>query len=120
MYRRRGKMLDQLQARHHFTMQLADLLQQRSHVHRRDIEIEPGAAVDQPRGVEQVLDQLRHAQDGAANLSSTLADLGGCDGVLGLVEPPGMAVDDRHRRAEFVRGHRDEIPLQQGKSLLVR
>ena len=31
-----------------------------------------------------------------------------------------MAVDDGHRRAEFMRGHGDEIALRQGEALLLR
>ncbi len=63
---------------------------------------------------------MRHAQHGAANLAGALADLGSLHGVLDLVEAAGVAVDDGQRRAEFVRRHRHEIPLQQRQALLVR
>ena len=40
--------------------------------------------------------------------------------VFQLDQPPGVAVDDGHRRAEFVRRHGDEIALQQRQPLLLR
>ena len=63
---------------------------------------------------------MRHAQHGAADLAGAFADFGSLYGVLDLIQPAGVTVDDGERRAEFVRRHRHEIPLQQRQALLMR
>ena len=115
-----GETLDDARDRHHFAVQLADFAQQGAKVERRGVEIKLGTAVDQPPGVEQIVDQMDQPQHRGADFAAALVDFRRRDGVLGLHQTPGVTVDHGQGRAELVRGHRHEIALHEREALLLR
>src|SRR4029077_19293955 len=93
-------------------MKLANVTHQLAQVDFLRMEIETGTALDEARRGQQIVDQMGHAQNGGTNLARTSEDLVDADPLLKLVEALRVAVDDGQRRAEFMRGHRDEVTLQ--------
>ena len=112
--------LDDLGAGRDLSVGLADVVQQLGQVDLGGVVVELGVAVEQLQGVEQPVGQARHAPHGHAHLLGPLGQLDGRDPLVAhLDEALGLAVDDRERRAELVRSHRDEIALHVGEALLV-
>ena len=101
-------------------MELAHVAHRLPQVELLGMEIEAGAAFDEPRRGQQIVDQVGHAQHRGADLAGARADLLDADAIAELDQPAGMAVDDGQRRAEFVGGHRHEIALELGQMPLCR
>src|SRR5580704_14405964 len=93
-------------------MQLADLSQEPAEIDLFRVEGQP--AIDNARGIEQVLNQVCKPQDCRTHLPRALVDLLRRQTVLQLDQALGVAIDDaqwgcyeiRPRRAPSLRSHR--------------
>ena len=95
-------------------------MQKHCDVHFGGLEIKLGTAVDDPRGIQKIIDQMGDAQHRRADLTRSFVDLSGAYRIFHFAQPPSVSVDNSQRRAKLMRSHGDEISLQQGKTLLLR
>src|SRR5436190_13129988 len=101
-------------------MQLANFVQKPRKIDFFGVKVETHPRIDQARGIEEIFNQMREAQHRGTNLTGALIDLMRRQPVLQLPQPLRVPVNDTQWRTELMRGHGDEIALQQREPLLLR